>query len=524
MPPSASSPNSGQRGARKRCTLTGCRKLAAPGRKRCEEHKPGQSGNPAKAPGRKLMGRTEPRLFTPPLRPLNRKTSLGFEVIDFARAIGEELLPWQEWALIHALELNKDGTFRFRTVLILVARQNGKSKLARVLTLWRLYIDGAELVLGAAQDVSQAREQWNYCLSMARACPDLNAELETTRNVNGDEWFRVAGGGRYKITAANDKAGRGLSSDLLVVDELRTHGDWRAWGSLESTTRARPRSQTWAMSNMGGDEAVVLNLLRDQAIAGTNPQLAIFEWSGRPGCSLDSREDWAQANPALGYLFDESSVRSAMAAPAAVFRAETLCQRVDQLNGAFDIDCWNGCADPAAAPLKEQPEYRRRIAACFDIARDGKHATLAVATMLSDGRVKVEIAESWESTDEARAELPALLDRIKPASLGWFPSGPAAAFATTLRARPGSTELNGGKASEACQELADLIKAIQIVHPADPLLDAHIRSAEKVQTGDSWRLGREGDRCVDAAYACAGSVKLAREMAPVKRARVRMIM
>ena len=40
---------------------------------------------------------------------------------------------------------------------------------------------------------------------------------------------------------------------------------------------------------------------------------------------------------------------------------------------------------------------------------DGKHATLAAAAILADGRVRVEIAGAWESTDEARAELPALL-------------------------------------------------------------------------------------------------------------------
>jgi phage terminase large subunit-like protein len=40
--------------------------------------------------------------------------------------------------LIHALELLPDGTFRFRTVVLLVARQNGKSTLMQVLTLWRM--------------------------------------------------------------------------------------------------------------------------------------------------------------------------------------------------------------------------------------------------------------------------------------------------------------------------------------------------------------------------------------------------
>lgn len=466
------------------------------------------------------MGRTEPRLFTPPLRPLTRKTTLGFEVIDFARAIGETLMPWQEWVLLHALELNPDKSFRFRTILILVARQNGKSTLARILTLWRLYLDGALLVLGAAQDVSQAREQWSYCLDMIQACPDLNAELAgKPRHVNGDEWFKIAGGGRYKITAANDKAGRGLSVDLLLIDELRTHDSWKAWGALESTTRARPRAQTWAMSNMGGDDAMVLNKLREEALAGTNPLLFIAEYSGPEGCELDDRDAWAQANPALGYRIDESSILTSMLAPAATFRAETLCQRVDQTDGAFDAECWDDSADYGATLAP----YKNRMAACFDISLDGKHATLALAVQMPDGRVLAEIAQAWTSTEQARAELPALLDAGKPAAFGWFPSGPAGAFATTLRTRPGSVELSGQKISEACQELADLIKAYRVVHRADPLLNAHIKSAGRIHSGDAWRLTRKGDAHVDAAYALAGAVKLVRELPPAKRARIRMI-
>jgi hypothetical protein len=48
--------------------------------------------------------------------------------VDFAEEIlGFELIPWQRWLLIHAMELRGDGRFRFRTILILVARQNGKA-------------------------------------------------------------------------------------------------------------------------------------------------------------------------------------------------------------------------------------------------------------------------------------------------------------------------------------------------------------------------------------------------------------
>ena len=95
------------------------------------------------------------------------------------------------------------------------------------------------------------------------------AELDgKPRNVNGDEWFRVKSGGRYRITASNSRAGRGLSVDELNIDELRTQASWDAWSALSKTTMARPHAQTWCMSNAGDDSSVVLNQLRDSALAG----------------------------------------------------------------------------------------------------------------------------------------------------------------------------------------------------------------------------------------------------------------
>ena len=87
--------------------------------------------------GPSRQGCETPRIFTPPLRELTPETSLGFSVIDFsADVVGVELLPWQRWLLVHALEILPDRSFRFRNVVVLVARQNGKSTLAQILSLW----------------------------------------------------------------------------------------------------------------------------------------------------------------------------------------------------------------------------------------------------------------------------------------------------------------------------------------------------------------------------------------------------
>lgn len=452
---------------------------------------------------RKLRGRAEPRLFTKPLRNLTRENTRGYEVIEFAEMIGEPLLPWQKRAVIHALELNPDGSYRFRTVLILVARQNGKSSLKRTVSLWRMYMDGAKNILGVAQNFSMAKEQMEICKETIHACPELEEEWEQEFRGSGNEYFRAAGC-RYIVKAANKSAARGLSIDELNFDELREQRSWDAWSAISKTTMARANAQTWCMSNAGDDDSIVLNQLRDTALSGENESVCLLEWSAPDNCELDNPEAWEQANPGLGHTISEAAIRSAMGTdPPNVFRTEVLCQRVDHLDGAVDTAAWKACADPAGT----MDGLRDRLAACFDISPDGQHATLAVAGLLDDGRVRVELARAWSSTEAARNELPGLLERIGPVSVAWFPMGPGAAYAPLLREQKGSLELNGGKVVESCQGLADLVTSRKILHASEAVLDSHIGGAQKLPSGDGWRFTRRGGvGHVDAAYAVAGAV------------------
>jgi hypothetical protein len=358
------------------------------------------------------------------------------------------------------------------------------------------------------------------CQASIHACPDLEEEWQGVRNVNGDEMFWAAGA-CYAIKATNDKAGRGGSNDEVNIDELRAQHDWKAWGSLSKTTMARPRGQVWAMSNAGDDQSVVLNQLQAIGEAGTDPSLCLLEWSAPKDCELDDTSAWQQANPGLGYTVSEAAIRSALATdPPNVFRTEVLCQRVDQLDGAIDLEAWKACSDPSG----NLASLRGRLAACFDIAPDGQHATLIAAGRLADGRVRVEVVRAWKSTDAARAELPGILARLKPAAFAFFPVGPAAAFAPMLRQLKNATALSGAQVTEACQGLADFTTARRVVHPSDPLLDAHVAGAQKLASGDGWRFTRRGGvGHVDAAYAAAGAVWIVETMPAQKGPGIRVL-
>jgi phage terminase large subunit-like protein len=307
-----------------------------------------------------LVGSETPRIWTRPLRELTPETSLGFEVIQFSEQIlGIELLPWQKWLFIHGLELKPGGTYRFRTVLTLVARQNGKTTALNILTLWRLVMDGARVVMGTSTNLDYARKSWLTTVSMAKGSPAIFDEFKWPETrTNGRESLETKDGAFYGIATASRTGGRSLSVDLLILDEIREHKTWEAWSASSKTTNARPRGQRWAISNMGDDNSVVLNHLREKAIEGTDPSLGIFEWSAPPGCDTADRSVWPLANPAMGYTISEEAIASDHGTDAEpVFRTEVLCQHVPTLEPLpITIDMWRGAEKhrqqlPSGAPV-----------------------------------------------------------------------------------------------------------------------------------------------------------------------------
>jgi hypothetical protein len=458
-------------------------------------------------------------------------------VADFAELVlGVPLLPWQRWLAIHAMELTPDGRYRFRTVVSLVARQNGKTSFVVALALWRLYIDGAGLVMGAAQSRDTAKEAWRRACQAVEASPELSRELAgPPRKTNGDEELALRGGGRYRISATTEGAGRGFSVDMLVMDEIRQQHDWKSWSALSKTVMARPRGQIWCISNAGDDQSVVLNSLRDSALAGRDQTVGLFEWSAPDGCDLADPEMWAMANPGMGHTVQEEAIRSALATdPPNGFRTEVLCQRVRSLSGAIDEHAWAAAADPSGSLQRVDAP----LIAVIDAAPDGRHVTLAAACVLpgTHGRVRVESVAAWDSLEEARHGIAALMakrldvgtvnERPRFAALGWYPSGPAAGLGYEIREAAKYTDgvpgrygevidLGGSEVLELCQEFSVLVTAGQLSHGDDPLLNAHVAGAQRLLSGDgSWRFQRKDMGHCDALYAAAGAAHLARKLAP----------
>lgn len=372
------------------------------------------------------FGITEPRIWTQPLRELTPKTSRGFEVIDFARAwLKVKLLPWQEWLLIHLLELNEDGTLRFRKALIIVGRQNGKTLIGAVLAAFWLYVDAGRwphhlrefdfIVVGAAQKLDIAMKPWKQVRRWGAPddvkvgiAPDRVPMLQKftypPRTTNGETELRTHGGAIY-MPRTFDGA-RGHSAARLMLDELRQQYDYEGWSSIEKSATAMYDSLLVCFSNAGTAKSKVLKGVRIAAHADVdNPDAEWFvaEWSAHPEATLDDPAAFRQANPSAGYLPGMTIaglMRTAANAPEKnVEKIEVLGQWVTtELIPYIDFGDWADCSDAPEADAdgtvlsagSTVSAGARRVLG-IDVARDRKMSYVGVAGYRDDALVHLEV-------------------------------------------------------------------------------------------------------------------------------------
>ena len=362
-------------------------------------------------------GKTEPRVYTKPLRRLTKTATLGYAAIEYARAVlGKDLYPWQEWALIHALEivgdLKKSWHFRFRTVVFLISRQNGKTVLSEVIASFFLNLLGVESVFGTSLSLDKAEEVWEAVIRDQEDIPELSADIERVSRTNGNKRLILTDNRHYKVGVPTRRAGRGDSNDLVMLDEIREHKDWTTWSAAAASTNAKPNGIIFCFSNAGDPDSIVLRQLRSQAISvinGTKAQdfggevdentIGLFEWSAPDGAATNDEDALAQANPALGY--GRLTMRALMANrstfPENQFRSECMCQQVETiLPQPFPDGKWDEGTDETSSI-----DVASELFFGIDMSADRKWTSIGVCGLRDDGNYHIELVARRIGTEWA---------------------------------------------------------------------------------------------------------------------------
>jgi phage terminase large subunit-like protein len=170
-----------------------------------------------------LRGALKPRLHSPWLKGETR----GTLVAELAERIGQPLLDWQKLILDDMCTVDKQGMFIRKTNLLLIARQSGKSHLARMRCLAGLFMFGEKDILIMSSNRGMAMKSFNIMADIIERNDWMRSQLKDgdvkkgIRRTNGDERIILANGAQLEVRAATSDGARGMTADFLWIDELR---------------------------------------------------------------------------------------------------------------------------------------------------------------------------------------------------------------------------------------------------------------------------------------------------------------
>ena len=449
-------------------------------------------------PSRK--GSTKPRLQNAPLKGASRID----EVKKFLLDCKLELLPWQQYVLTDLLKVDKAGKWRRKTNLLLVARQNGKTHLARIRILAGLFIFGEMNIVAMSSNRGMALDTFRKVVDVIEDNPHLMAQVRQIRVANGQESVELLSGARYEIVAATRDGSRGKTADLLYIDELREI-DEDSWTAAKPITRARPNSQIFMTSNAGDAFSSVLNDLRSRALSYPPASLGFWEYSADDFAKITDKDAWYQANPALGYLIDEETIAEAIATSSVeASRTETLCQWVSALKSPWPYRAFE---DLTVQDLKIEPGSATIFG--MDISVNKKMASLVAGQVREDGKIAVGVIAQFESQvaiDELKMaiEVNEWANKYRPRMICFDKYSSMSVAERLAQSGHKIQDMSGTVFYQACSDLYDALVNARIVHIGQASLVDSMNNCAAKETDAGWRIVRRksaGD--VSAAISLA---------------------
>ena len=453
------------------------------------------------------------------------RSPAGQEAVELCDSIGLHLDDTQQLAMHHALVEDREGRWESFEIVLNEARQNGKGGWLEARQIAGVTLFGDQLVIHTAHLFRTAQESFIRLDRLIEGSHDISRRIRKVSRGNGEEGFILHNGARILFLARSADSGRGLSGDLVVMDEAMK---LRAGpiGALLPVMSARRNPQLVYAASAGlGEDSEQLGALRTRALADTpepDPSLTYIEHSidphlkecardERTGAVLctehDDREDvksWARANPSLGRRIRVAHVAREMATLRAdIFDRERL--------GVGDYpslkaetwrivpeDAWRSLADTGS-------QADGRVAFAADINPERSAGSIAVAGLRADGRFHTEVVEHRAGIGWMVPWLLERVDKWKPAALVIDAAGPAGALIAQLEVawdkaaeeaqipRPAHHQVvrpTGREVAQAYGRWRDAVAEDGLRYMPHPVLDAAVAGAKERDLGDAKALTR----------------------------------
>lgn len=259
------------------------------------------------------------------------RPTYGAAVGNLAKLLGTPLMPWQQYVVDVALEIQSieagdpsPGEWAFDEVVVTTPRQSGKTTLLRPVMVHRCGTWPEARVWMTAQSGKHARKRWMQATDVL--VRHLSSKVNRKVGVGHEELRWLATGSTLEPFAPNVDSLHGETPDLVVVDEFWSFDAEEAQTLQQAylpgfTTKD---AQAWLTSTAGDLTSAWFNEKRASGRQRCEDDVrlgsAFFEWSVPEvvgGESVEAIDDAAllqlvlEHHPAIGQTLRPASVASA---------------------------------------------------------------------------------------------------------------------------------------------------------------------------------------------------------------------
>jgi hypothetical protein len=459
-----------------------------------------------------LRGSQEPRVSHWP----EYVSSAGEEAIELAQLAGLHLDPWEVFVLTHSLGERPDGKWAAFEVGLDVPRQNGKGTVEEVRELAGAILFGEKLIIHSAHEQATASEQFLRLLQLLEEA-EFSSRLKRPNRGKGSEAILFRDGTRIFFKTRTGGGGRGLTGDLVVLDEAMFLPE-SIIAALVPTMAARSiegNPQLWyagsAVDQDKHEHGVVFTRLRERALK-QQPSVAWFEWSA-PGDDPDNVPDaadpavWAMANPGMGIRIAQEHIAKEQG--GALGPREFAVERLgigdwpDTTGYASDItpEMWAACRDLNSRATDP-------VCFAFDMTPARTSGSITACGWRDDGRLHGEVIDNRRGTDWMHERLLHLKRNHKPAAVICDASGPAGSLVPGLeQAGVPVICVTARQHAQACAMFFDAVDQAVFRHLDTQDLANALKGARKRPLGDAWAWNRK-DSSVDISPLVALTLSL----------------
>lgn len=455
-----------------------------------------------------LIGSQEPRLASPVVGDTKR----GQMAVDFCRAVGMTLYPWQEDLLFDMCRTGEDELWQYRETVVSLARQNGKGEVLVARELVGIYLFGEMSILHTAHFLDTAMDARDRLWEVIESNDELMnwwaeehpGEVPQKIVANGKDGIKFPHGATIRYRTRTKKTGRGLSIQLLILDEcfdLPTE----VYAALNSVTKAQPNAQKIYISSPVNRfehmHGAVFSAKRWAGIDGAKGTL-FREWSPDPAVDPLSREAWIQSNPSMvteprpGVQLSEVEADAEAASKSRDLKEKFLVETLGIGNWYLRDD-----DDSDFTPIigyEDWEKKRRQIPAevvesCvgIDVAPNSENMSLVAALQLPGDDVFLSLAPHEEfERDVVVDTVVKMVGNNDPLAVIFDPKGTASTLQRPLEDEGLEPELmRWTEVTKATELFMQLFREGRIVHDGDERWTAALQVAQ-------FRAGNENGRAL----------------------------